>query len=98
MCRTSFISFSPSRLKAMACHRRLPADSPELAGKVDSDLPRVARLRAWQVNGFPNYIIYDVPLRATKALMSFVCFTVQEISKCFLNSPKNQLPASLASR
>jgi plasmid stabilization system protein ParE len=34
------------------------ADMPEIAGRYESDNPRLADLRVWPVQGFPNHLVF----------------------------------------
>lgn len=39
------------------------ADSPKIGSRKEFDGPLLARVRTWWVKGFPNHLIYYLPLR-----------------------------------
>jgi toxin ParE1/3/4 len=56
------------------------AAAPEIAGRWESDHPRLADVRVWPVDGFPNHLLFYRPI-ADGIDLIFVCHASRDLDK-----------------
>lgn len=56
------------------------AEMPELAGRYESDAPRLADLRVWSITDFPNHLIF-YRIKATQLQIVHVVYGGRDLDK-----------------